>query len=176
MSAILATNLNKSNTTWETRSSFREDLDMEGSSGSAAILYDLLKEVYASRIKTVSNPPDDVRLDRELRTIFENCSETNWDNYGAKSINSESVKLAIQFIDHLPDTISYPELVPEPTGELGLVWKKRGFHIVVGIDDNGVIAYGGKSPSGRVYGDAKFNGEKIPDELLELLELVEGRT
>ena len=142
-------------------------------SDSGKVSNELWDGVQKQRIKTVTTPPDDVRLERELADIFEECSSEGWNGYDAKPIDRESVQLVCSFLEKLPVDISYPELCAEPNGELTMVWIKRGYHLVIGIDNKGKVAWGGTSPSGRIYGDAKFENE-IPEEVINILHSVEG--
>ncbi|MFH1653873.1 MAG: hypothetical protein ABIE74_07430 [Pseudomonadota bacterium] len=113
-------------------------------------------------------------FDEELKYIINNCLVANWDNEGAASISEKSIKYAIDFIGLLPNTISLPELVPEPSGELAMVWWKNGFHLALGIDNDSNAAYGATTPSkGKIFGDFKFKYE-IPLELIQLLEKIES--
>ena len=161
---------------WKKIQPFRAD-DSRRYSEPAKVSSALLCHIAIEQLGRVSNPPDDVRLQRELKEILKECSENDWDGYGANPIDLESVKWVSKFIGLLPDYISYPELSPEPTGELTMVWNKNGFHMIVGINSQGILTYGGTSSSGRIYGDSKFNDESlsIPNGLIEILEMVDGR-
>jgi hypothetical protein len=110
----------------------------------------------------------------QIAAILEECSEANWDGYHARPINRSSVQHACQFLEKLPPDIAAPELTPEPTGILTMVWRKEGYHLIVGINADNQIAWGGTSPEGNVYGEASF-GLGIPEELINLLRKVEGR-
>jgi hypothetical protein len=103
-----------------------------------------------------------------------NCSSEDWNGHDAKPIDRDSVQWVCEFLGMLPTDISYPELCAEPNGDLTMIWLKRGYHLVIGIDKNGRIAWGGTSPRGRIYGDAKFEKE-IPEEIIDILHSVEGR-
>ncbi|MCK5296692.1 MAG: hypothetical protein KAJ75_07355 [Alphaproteobacteria bacterium] len=111
-------------------------------------------------------------FEEELNNIIKECSEEDWDGEGALQLNDSSVRYAKSFIENLPCGVSLPEPVPEPCGELALVWKKNGYYIAIGIDSNAMIAYGGTTPSGTITGDLKFDGI-IPKELLDLLKRIE---
>lgn len=121
----------------------------------------------------ILNLPDYVPLKRELSEILQDCSNPDWNGYDSKPIDRVSVQYVCQFLEKLPDDISYPELAAEPNGDLTMVWRKRGYHLVIGIDNTGLITWGGTSSHGHLYGDAKFNSD-IPKELTDLLFYVEG--
>lgn len=93
----------------------------------------------------------------------------DWDGYGANPMNEKSAEYACEFLNKLPPNILHPELVPEPTGDLTMVWRLNDYHLVVGIDSDRVIAWGGTTPESSAHGSAKF-GEEIPEELINLLQ------
>ncbi len=142
-------------------------------SDSGKVSNELWDNIQRQRIKTITTPPDDVRLERELADILQECSSEGWNGYDAKPIDRHSVKFVFDFLSMLPLDISYPELSAEPNGDLTMVWRKNGYHLIIGIDNMGHIAWGGTSPSGRIYGDAKFDKE-IPKDIVDILHSVEG--
>jgi hypothetical protein len=143
-------------------------------SDAGKISNDLWDGIQRKKIETLTTPPDNVRLERELADIQHECSVADWDGYGAKPLNRYSVEYVWQFLTKLPYAeISYPELCAEPTGDLTMVWRKRGYHLVVGINGAKQIAWGGTSPTGHIYGDAMFDSE-IPEDLIHLLHSVDG--
>lgn len=158
---------------WKKSSSPRMSRIVPTESASGKVSFDLWDRVQKQKLKTVTNPPDDVRLERELADILQACSAQDWDGYGGKPIDRTSVQHVCMFLEQLPFGISYPELAPEPTGDLTMVWRKKGYHLIIGINSAKQIAWGGTSPKGHVYGDAKFDLE-IPEELIGLLYSIEG--
>lgn len=116
---------------------------------------------------------DEVKLTREIEDILLECSGQDWDGYGAKPVSQDSVRLVRKFLKMLPNDISYPDLEPEPNGALSMTWIKRGYHLGISIDEKKQIFWGGISPHGRVYGEARFI-EEIPKELLYILYALEG--
>lgn len=159
---------------WKTLHRFRTVVDsvpLESDSGKVS--YALLRRTLNHGFETITMPPDDERLRRELENIRQECFTPDWDGYGAKPVNETSIQYVLRFLNNLSSGISYPELAPEPTGDLTMVWRKKGYHLIVGIDVSGQIAWGGTSPKGHVYGDATFD-EEIPEVLIDLLYAIEG--
>ena len=159
---------------WKPSHLFRAGVDsvpLESDSGKVS--YALLRRTLNHGVETVTMPPDDERLRRELVDIRQECSTADWDGYGAKPVDEASIQCVLRLLNILPLGISYPELAPEPTGDLTMVWRKKGYHLIVGIDATGQIAWGGTSPKGHVYGDATFD-EEIPEVLIDLLYAIEG--
>lgn len=71
----------------------------------------------------------------ELDDIFEECSQANWDGYGAKRVYRSLRKTVERFLDALPSSIPDPELSPDPDGEISLDWcydKDKAFSISIG--------------------------------------------
>jgi hypothetical protein len=175
MSAIPLSKSSGASVSWKKSSSFRTSR-AQAESDSGKVSNELMDRVQTQKIETVTYPPDNVRLKRELADILQECSIADWDGYGSKPINRTSVDNIVDFLkklQKLPDNVSCPELAPEPTGDLTMVWRKKGYHLIVGIDAAKQIAWGGTSPKGHVYGDAKFDSD-IPEELIDLLYSVEG--
>lgn len=113
-------------------------------------------------------------LKKELKYVVKNCLVKNWDKEGAIPISIESINYALEFISLLPNTVSYPELVPEPSGDLAMVWWKNNYHITLGIDKDGNAAYGATTPNdGKQFGDFAFSYE-IPKEFVQLLAEMES--
>lgn len=175
MSAIpLPKSLSDAPVNWIKSSSTRNSRFVPAESDSGKVSSYLWNEVQRQKMKTVTTPPDNVRLERELADILQECSKEDWDGYNAKPIDRASVNHVWHFLEKLPAGISYPELCAEPNGDLTMVWLKRGYHLIIGIDNAGQIAWGGTSPKGgHMYGDAIFDSD-IPEELVDLLHSVEG--
>ena len=71
-----------------------------------------------------------------LQRIFD--KHPDWDGYGANAVNAESFWRAKSFVENLPNDVEKPELVPEPDGDVVLVWTKDGRHVcIVGIKPTG---------------------------------------
>lgn len=64
-------------------------------------------------------------LKQQLLEIQERCDTYGWDGYAATPISSKTRLLAISFLELLPDYIEIPDIVPEPTGEIGFLWEKE---------------------------------------------------
>jgi hypothetical protein len=104
--------------------------------------------------------------------IDPSCLVSDWDGYGAHAIRERSIRYAKRFLAMLPKDISRPDLVPEPTGDLTMVWRKNGYHLIVGISDTGRAIWGGTTPQGHVHDDAAFHS-RVPKTLLSLLYKIE---
>ena len=110
-----------------------------------------------------------IKIERDISAILLKCSSPDWDGYGAAPVDTGSIKYAKEFIDQLPSHISYPELTADPDGDLDMVWIKNGYSLVVAIDKDGQIAWGGTYSDGSMHGDAQYK-HCIPAELINILE------
>lgn len=110
----------------------------------------------------------------DLRRIYKECSKENWDGYGAKPLIREAYFEAIRFLNNLPVEISLPEVSPEPTGEIGLEWRKEDHAIfLASFSGKKLITYAGVfGPKTRVHGLEDFEeGEyKMIFKYLELFD------
>ncbi|MBE8233529.1 MAG: hypothetical protein HAW67_07300 [Endozoicomonadaceae bacterium] len=122
-------------------------------------------------VKPITMLSDKDRLQLEIKSIMQECSSDGWDGYDAKPIDIDSIQNVVEFIKKLPHHISYPEPLPEPNGDLTMVWRQHGYHLVIGIDNERKIAWGGTSPEGHIYGDVVFKND-IPEEIISLLDSI----
>lgn len=53
---------------------------------------------------------------------YERYAEADWDCYGAEPISRETVEVARQFLDMLPDTLGKPHISPGSDGTIGFEW------------------------------------------------------
>ena len=172
MSAIPISAKNTTDVHWGKASVGRDKLSGTYSE-SGKVSNELWDEIQKRKIKTVTTPPDDIRLQRELSEVQYECSVENWNGYDAKPLERQSVEYVCNFLQALPSDISYPELGAEPNGDLTMIWNKRGYYVVIGIDPTATIAWGGTGPDGNVFGHAKFD-KVIPKVVLDLLNSIEG--
>lgn len=104
-----------------------------------------------------------------LIETYKDCSYENWDGYGAKPVNIDSVNEAREFISLIPSFFPKPEIVAEPSGEIGLEWYK-GRNKIFAVSFNGkkTIAYAGLFGSNKTHGIEYFKGS-IPQIIIENL-------
>ncbi|MCF7957174.1 MAG: hypothetical protein K9M57_01860 [Phycisphaerae bacterium] len=105
-------------------------------------------------------------LSDELNDIYAECSEKNWDGYGAKPVHKSIRKIVEIFLNKLPEDIPNPELSPDPDGEISLEWciaKKKMASISIG--KQGRIAYAFLNEEKRSSGLDLFEN-KIPESFL----------
>ncbi|WP_068470548.1 hypothetical protein [Candidatus Protochlamydia phocaeensis] len=95
-------------------------------------------------------------LNQQLMDVYSRCCEENWDGYDAVAINRSAIYATSIFIELLPDGIKIPEIVPEPTGEIGFEWT-NGKHAIFAVSVNSqTITFAGLFGSGKSHGEVKF--------------------
>lgn len=83
-------------------------------------------------------------LEIELLKVYFECSEENWDGYGAEPISEDVIFEALEFLKLIPEHIPKPEIVPEPEGEIGFEWDYGDDSIfVASVKGTGIVAYAG---------------------------------
>jgi hypothetical protein len=106
----------------------------------------------------------------QLGEVYEECSEVNWDGYGAVAITHATYKKAAEFLDAMPNRLPPPEVIPENDGELALEWRDhRGQSLSVSLSSNGrmTVLYGPERFRTTMY----WTRPELPKPLLKLIEL-----
>lgn len=98
-------------------------------------------------------------LNQQLMDVLSKCNLHGWDGYDANPINHFSIYAASRFLDLLPNNIEIPEIVPEPTGEIGFLWTKGKYlTFVVSVNPDKII-YAGLLGASKNHGETKFLNE-----------------
>lgn len=107
-------------------------------------------------------------LNQQLMDVLSRCNVQGWDGYDANPIDRFSIYAASRFLDLLPDNIEIPEIVPEPTGEIGFLWSK-GKHVtfVISVNPDKII-FAGLLGASKNRGETKFLNE-LPHTIERIL-------
>jgi len=96
---------------------------------------DKLKEYLKGIVNGFKNSETLGRSDEVLQSldeVFDECSEEGWDGYDALPITKYAYIEAKRLIESLPLTsFPIPEVVPEPSGEIGLEWYREERQVFV---------------------------------------------
>jgi hypothetical protein len=111
-----------------------------------------------------------------LQNLFDQYPD--WDGHGANPVNAESFLRVRDFVMKLPDDVEKPGVVPEPDGDVVMVWTKDGRHVcIVGIEPTGlleisVLNYDDVRQAITLYGrfDLSITTSKIKQELYKWLQ------
>jgi len=104
----------------------------------------------------------------QLWTLAQDCSQPDWDGAGASAIDMAAIYNAENVIRALPANIPMPELAPEPDGAVSLDWiqsRHRIFSISVSASPR--LAYAWLDGSDRGHGVAWFDGNSVPERIIE---------
>ncbi len=130
---------------------------------SGKIVIDLEKAIAQLRESvtiTFGRPLGEMRC--SLTEIYRECSITDWDGYGARAITKDAYEEAKKIIDLLPSSIPVPEIVAEPTGDIGFEWyKEKGQVFALSVSGKHLIIYAGIFAGNKVHGSEYF-GETLP--------------
>jgi len=109
----------------------------------------------------------------ELAALFEECSEDGWDGGQADAISEAARSNVKAFITALPWEMEMPELAAEPDGSVSLEWD-GGFRRLFSVSINGGtrMAYAGIDGTDRWRGVARFDGDNVPQIILESISRV----
>lgn len=105
-----------------------------------------------------------------LYQVFKQCSVENWDGYGAKPISKDSALEALKFINLMPSSFPMPQVIAEPSGEIGFEWYKDNSSIfVLSFSGKKMISYAGIFGINKAHGTEYF-GDTIPSAIIESLK------
>jgi hypothetical protein len=69
-------------------------------------------------------------------------SKSDWDGYGAIALSENVIQETLKFIHLLPLDTAIPDVIPEPSGNIGLLWRKSGYYqVVLSISRDGFVSY-----------------------------------
>ena len=106
---------------------------------------------------------------QSLEDLFEECSEEGWDGNEASPITEDAYLEARRLINNLPINLRMPEVVPEPSGEIGLEWSKGKDRVfVLSLSGRNEIVYAGLFGINKVHG-VEYFGDAVPSTILENL-------
>ncbi len=108
------------------------------------------------------------QLSSILFETFYECREPNWDGYDASPISEKTYFEAVDLLKSLPPYLPLPEIIPEPTGELGFEWQsKKNFVYVISVGGHNQITYAGIFGQGNeTHGTENLTGT-IPKIIIE---------
>ena len=115
-------------------------------------------------------------LYKKLFEIFLECSEKDWDGYHANPADPQSFAGTIIFLNYFPSDLPLPDLMPEPNGDLCMVWKNNGYTLMVSvcclINWKGYIKWNGILPEGHKPSSFLWTETSlaIPNELIIIIK------
>ena len=112
--------------------------------------------------------------DLALAEAFRECSQPDWDGYGAEPANELSMEWTRRVLATFPDCLGVPDIAFEPDGDAGLEWWRGPDRVLsVSVGRNGELRYAARLNAARVIGTEVF-ADGLPKRLVEAAyELVE---
>lgn len=140
--------------------------DNIGMSTDFGIIQKIFDEISANFQKPVSSGS----LTETLNNIYEECSVEDWDGYAAMPVSKAAFFEADKITKLLPSTIQRPEILAEPTGEIGFEWYKgKGFAFAFSVSGKNTITYAGIIGASKIHGSEYFSGDSLPRIILETI-------
>ena len=103
-----------------------------------------------------------------LCSVYEECSERNWDGYGAEPVSAEAYRLAYRFLEALPLGTPPPTVGAETDGHLTLEWYRSTNRVLsVSVSPEGLIYYAALLGTSKRSGTEPFRGE-IPEDIMRI--------
>jgi hypothetical protein len=134
--------------------------DQESSREIDVTIESAIAQLRGSETITFGRPLEEMR--DSLTEIYKECSCANWDGYGAHAITEDTYEEAKKIIDILPSSIPTPEIIAEPTGDIGFEWRRgKGQVFVISVSDKHRISYAGIFYGNKVHGSEYFE-ETLP--------------
>ena len=111
-------------------------------------------------------------LIEELFETIKECSHDNWDGYGAVPIKKRAAQEAASFATRIPVLLPIPEVVPEPSGDIGFQWSfGQNRMITVSFEGNDTVTYACILGSyQRTKFGREFFNDRIPQEVVQGIE------
>lgn len=108
----------------------------------------------------------------DLRKVFEDCREADWDGYQAEPVTEDAYQLAIQFLKALPLGTSEPAIGAEPDGHLTMEWYRSPHRTLsISISPGSEVHYAALIGSGKAYGTEPFFGD-VPETVMNLINRI----
>ncbi len=107
-----------------------------------------------------------------INELTKECSDDDWDGYGAMALDPLAARNAEELIRALPDNLPMPDISPEPDGSISLDWNRSRNQIVsvsVGSSNRFALAWLDGTERGQAV--VNFDGSTIPHRLLSAIRL-----
>ena len=102
-----------------------------------------------------------------LSEAFRDCSEPDWDGYGAAPASDLSTWWAQQVLAAFPSRLGVPEIAFEPDGDAGLEWWRGPSRVLsVSVGRNGELRYAARLNAARIIGTEMF-ADGLPKRLVD---------
>lgn len=109
----------------------------------------------------------------ELSQLAEECTEPDWDGYGAEALDMRALRLAREIVRSLPDDLPMPSFSIEPDGCVSLDWmpaRNRTFTLSAGKSDR--LPYAWIDGTDRGHAVAKFTDGRLSPRIVQEIKRI----
>jgi hypothetical protein len=129
--------------------------------GSDADLRKVLSEAKRE-LHTAASSTQSLALTSLMRVLDE-CRQAGWDGYNAQAVSNEAAARTIAFLNALPSSLTPPDIVPEPDGEIAVDWDfGPSLQLSISIGPSGPLHFAGVI--GEDYGQLRVRHGTEPFE------------
>jgi hypothetical protein len=129
--------------------------------GSDADLRKVLSDAKRE-LQTAASSAQSLALTSLMR-VLEECSQAGWDGYGARAVSDQAAFRTIAFLNALPSSLTPPDIVPEPDGEIAVDWDfGPSLQLSISVGPSGPLPFAGVI--GEDYGQPRVRHGTEPFE------------
>lgn len=111
-----------------------------------------------------------MRVQQALARLEQDAGRANWDGYGSKSVDRDSLAFAERVAQMLPVSLPGPEVTVDPDGEVSFDWEcGRRQRLSLSVGPNGTVRYAGLVGGSEAYGTEPWC-DGISETIVRLLE------
>ena len=97
----------------------------------------------------------------EIEDCYRNCSEANWDCYGASPLSRQAVDNSIKFIYFIENIKKKPSISPMSTSDISLTWKNNSKIFSIAFTEDNKILYASSNEDNFQSGSFIFDETNI---------------
>ena len=145
-----------------------------GQSEAACIIASRSSDIENYRNVSITQATREKKLERIIFSLSsEEFSVPDWNYHGAKAVKKGSISHAFVILNNLPKHFPLPEVMVEPTGDIGMDWATSGGELAASVDENGVLSFACLSAKEEeTFGSGKIGSCFLPKNFLEILNSI----
>ena len=101
--------------------------------------------------------------------VMQEASEQGWDGYDAEPVTDSAFVTAGLLINLFPESMSRPEVVPTPDGEIAFEWDNSSNHFLTVTTNQDLLIYAGILGMDRRQNGKERIGGKLPEAIASIL-------
>ena len=121
----------------------------------------------------VLSKPAVKRALKQLEEVFAECSQPNWDGYGAQPVHKLTYQKTEELLESLPSSVDTPDISADPDGELAIEWRYgRERLLSISVALNGRLSFIYRRGAIRMRDTLWFTDQQLPIEMLALITIL----